>query len=54
MPDITSVVNKVRAGKLGGVSAVTFDCYIYGTESVYVFIAILLHGIIPNDFWCRL
>ena len=35
MPDIKSAVKKLRARKSGGVSAVTSDCFIYGTDSLY-------------------
>ena len=57
MPDIKFTVKKLRAGKSGGVSAVTSDCFIYGTNSLYAFIAMLfnamlLHGTFPYDFWC--
>ena len=31
-------------------SAVTSDCFIYGTDSLYAFIAMLLHGTLPNEF----
>ena len=56
MPDIKSAVKKLCAGKSGGVSAVTSDCFIYGTDSLYAFIAMLfnamlLHGTLPNDFF---
>ena len=56
MPDIKSTVKKLRAGKSGGgVSAVTSDCFIHGSDSLYAFIAMLfnvmlLHGTLPNDF----
>ena len=57
MPDIKSAVKKLRAGKSGGISAVTSDCFIHGTDSLYALIAMLfnamlLHGTLPNDFWC--
>ena len=58
MPDIKSAVKKLRAGKSGGVSAATSDCFIHGTDSLYAFIAMLfnaimlLHGTPPNDFRC--
>ena len=57
MPNIKSDVKKLRAGKSGGVSAVTSYCFIDGTDSLYAFIAmlfnaLLLHGTLPNDFWC--
>ena len=57
MPDIKSAVKKLRAGKSGGISAVTSDCFIQGTDSLYALIAMLfnamlLHGTLPNDFWC--
>ena len=57
-----SAVKKLRAGKSGGVSAVTSDWFIHGTDSLYALIAMLfnamlfnamlLHGTLPNDFWC--
>ena len=55
MPDIKSVVKKLFAGKSGGVSAVTSDCFINGYGSLYAFIAMLfnamlLYGTLPNDF----
>ena len=55
MPDIKYDVKKLRAGKSGGISAVTSDCFIHGTDSLYAFIAMLfnamlLHGTIPNYF----
>ena len=55
MPDIKSAVKKLRAGKSGGISAVTSDCFIHGTDSLYALIAMLfnamlLHGTLPNDF----
>ena len=42
-------------GKSGGISAVTSDCFIHGTDSLYalvamLFNAMLLHGTLPNDF----
>ena len=52
MPDIKSAVKKVCAGKTGGVSAVTSNCFINGTDSLYAFISMLLHGTYQNDFWC--
>ena len=57
MPDIKSAVKKLHAGKSGGNSAVTSDCFIHGTDSLYALIAMLfnamlLHGTLPNDFWC--
>ena len=55
MPDIKSAVKKLRAGKSGGISAVTSDCFIHGTDSLYALIAMLfnamlLHGTLPNYF----
>ena len=55
MPDIKSAAKKLPAGKSGGVSAVTSDCFINGSDSLYAFIAMLfnvmlLHGTLPNDF----
>ena len=55
MPDIKSAVKKLRDGKSNGVSAVTSDCFIHGTHSLYAFFAMLfnamlLHGTLPNDF----
>ena len=55
MPEIKSAVKKLRVGKSGGVSVVTSDCFIHGTDSLYAFIAMLfnamlLHGTLPNDF----
>ena len=57
MPDIQSDVKKLHAGKSGGVSAVTSDSFTHGIDSLYAFIAMLfnamlLHGTLPNDFWC--
>ena len=57
MTDIKFAVKKLRAGKSGDVSAVTSDCFIHGTDSLYAFIAMLfnamlLHETLPNDFWC--
>ena len=57
IPDIKSAIKKLRAGKSGGVSAVTYDCFIHGTDSLHAFIALLLnamllHWTLPNDFWC--
>ena len=54
-PDIKSAVKKLRARKSGGISAVTSDCFIHGTDSLYALIAMLfnamlLHGTLPNDF----
>ena len=56
MPDIKSSVKKLRAGKSGDVSALTSDCFIHGSDSLYAFIAMLfnamlLHGTLPNDFF---
>ena len=34
MPDIKSAVKKLRAWKSGGISAVTSDCFIHGTDSL--------------------
>ena len=56
MPDIKSAVKKLCARKSGGVTAVTSDCFIHGTDSLYAFIvmlfnAMLLHGTLKNDFW---
>ena len=55
MPDIKSAVKKLRARKSGGISAVTSDCFIHGTDSLYALIAMLfnamlLHGTLLNDF----
>ena len=55
VPDLKSAVSKLQAGKSGGVSTVTSDCFIHGSDSLYYFIAmlfnaVLLHGTIPNDF----
>ena len=57
MPDIKYAAKKLRAGKSGGISAVTSDCFIHGTDSLYALIAMLfnamlLHGTLLNDFWC--
>ena len=57
MPHIKSAVKKLRAGKSGGVSAVTSDCFIHGSDSLYAFIAMLfnamlLHRALPNNFLC--
>ena len=50
IPDIKSAVNKLRAGKSGGVSAVTSDCFIRGSDSLYAFIAMLFLGyVIKRD-----
>ena len=38
MSYIKSAVKKLRAGKSGGVSVITSDCFIHGTDSLYVFI----------------
>ena len=55
IPDIKSAISKLQAGKSGGVSPVTSDCFIHGSDSLYYFIAMLfntmlLHGTIPSDF----
>ena len=55
MPDIKYAVKILRAGKSGGVSAVTSDCFIHGSDSLYALIsmlfnAMLSHGTLPNDF----
>ena len=52
MPDIKSAVKKLCAGKSGGAGDVTSDCFIHGSDSLYAFIAMLIHGTLPNDFWC--
>ena len=52
MQDIKSAVKKLHAGKSCGVSAVTSDCFIHGTDSLYALIAVLLHRTRPNDFLC--
>ena len=44
MPDIKSAVKKLRTGQSGGISAITSDCFIQGTDSLYALIAMLLHG----------
>ena len=41
MPDIQSVVNKLCTGKSVGVSAVSSDCFIHGSDSLYAFIAVI-------------
>ena len=46
MPDIKSAVKKLRAGKSGGVSVVTSDSFIHGTDSLYAFIAMLFNALL--------
>ena len=50
MLNIQSAVKKLRPWKSGGVSAVTSDCFIRGNDSLYAFIAMLLHWTLPNEF----
>ena len=46
MPDIISAVKKLRAGKSVGVSAVTSDCFMHGSDSLYAFIALLSNAML--------
>ena len=48
MPDIKSAVKKLRAGKSGSFSAITSDCFSHGSDSLDAYIAMLLHGTLPN------